>query len=372
MANTVSTAALRPEIWQKELYANVIDELYFTKNGLMGEGDNNIVELKNDLKKTKGDTVTFGITAKLSGAGANGDSELEGKEEAIAVYSESIAIDQKRFAVRLTGKLDEQMNSYDMRKDAKDKLVIQLQEFIERQIFLKLGGVGLATINDVNGVVVAADYAWSNTPTAISDTDTGAGYGARYLCADYTNGADSLAATDLLTPQLISRAKRKLQVASNPKVRPLRINGKDYYVLFIHPYQAYDLHTNAVWSQAMREAEMRGKENPIFTGADGIWDGVIVHTHDYVPFLDNTVVGYNFNTAAGGTNYAIDAFRALLCGRQAIGFVKCTNDNGWVEKSFDYDNMIGFSTGLIGGIDKIMFNSKEYGVMAIDTCATAL
>ena len=105
--NTQSNASLRPTIWQKALYQDVIDNLYFTKNGMMGTDDNNIVQIKDGLMKEKGNTVTFGLTAKLSGAGVTGDSELEGNEEKINSYAESVVISKKRFAVRLDGKLDE-------------------------------------------------------------------------------------------------------------------------------------------------------------------------------------------------------------------------------------------------------------------------
>jgi len=54
VSNTRSIDSLRPEIWSKELYKDVMDNLYFTANGMMGEGSNNIIEVKNDLEKQKG------------------------------------------------------------------------------------------------------------------------------------------------------------------------------------------------------------------------------------------------------------------------------------------------------------------------------
>jgi len=373
MGNTVSTDALRPEIWVKELFKDAMDNMYFTQNGMMGEGTNNIIQVKSDLNKQKGDTITVGLTAKLSGGGVTGDSELEGNEEAISAYSDAIAIDQIRHAVRLTGLLDEQKNAYNMRQDAKDKLSTWLQEFIEMQFFLKLAGVGHASLTNVAGTVISTNYAWSNTGIQVPAADTAAGYGDRYLCADYTNGADSLATTDLLTPELISRAKIKAQLAE-PKIQPLKINGKNYYILFVHPWQAFDLKNNATYAQAQREAAQRGSENPIFTGALGIWDGVIVHEHEYVPFLDISAVGNNYVATGSGTDITADCFRALLCGRQAgvYATTKGMMDKGWVEKKFDYDNKTGFKTGIIGGIQKVTFNSLDYGVIAVDTSATSL
>ena len=370
MSNTVSIDALRPEIWAKETYADVIDGLSFMKDGIMGTGSNNIIQIKEELKKGKGDTVTLGLFAKLGAAvrPITGDNEAEGNESAISSYSESILIDQARFPVRLTGKLDEQKSAYNLRMEAKEKLTIQMQEFIERQVMLKAAGVTNTTLTDTAGTIVAADAAWSNTPTYIPDADTAAGKGDRYLCAD-TAGADSLATTDLITPALISKARVKAQLAS-PKLIPLRTDGRNYYVMYIHPFQAYDLKRNAEFAQAMREAQVRGEKNPLFTGALGVWDGVIIREHEYVPFLDISVAGHSFRGAATGTNFTADTCRAMLFGAQAIGFVKASTS--WVEETFDYKNKVGFCIGIIGGIQKVMFNSKEYGVIAVDTAITDL
>ncbi len=370
MTATASNASLRRTVWAKELWKNVQDELYFTNNGMMGEDENNVVQIINDLSKQSGDTYTFGIPSVLTGAGKSGDDTLESYEEQQTSYAESIAISQIRNAVVLTGKYDEQRSAFDMRTAAKQGLTEWLVRFIEQQVFLKLGGVTVTTLTDVNGVVVGANAAWSNTPDLYPQVDTAAGSGSRYLCACAT-GADAMDSSDLLTPALISKAKAKAMQA-NPMIRPLRIDGSDYYIMFVHPRQAYDLKTNSVWTQAQREAQVRGDKNPIFTGALGIWDGVIVHSHPMVPFLDIDVVGNNFNAAGTGTDYAVDAYRALLCGREAVGFAKCKTDKAWVEKEFDYENQVGFSTSLIGGIQKIMFNSLEYGVIAVDTAATAI
>lgn len=385
--NTVSIDALRPELWAKDVMATTIDSLFFFKNGMVSlsyegmlEGDPGIVQIDERLKKSKGDTVTLGLTAKHDpNTGVSDGGEIEGQENKRTPYSESIAISSEDFAERLTGVLDEQKNAYDMRKDAKEKLAIQQAEFIEMQIFLKLAGVTNTTLTDVSGNVVGTKCTWSNTPTYIPDATTAAGYGSRYLCADYTSGAASLASTDLITPNLISRCKVKAMVRLSggmPKMRPLRINGRQHYVLFIHPRQGLDLKNNAVWAQAQREANVRGSENPIFSAAIGIWDNVIVHEHDYVPFLDISVAGNSFRGASTGTDFTADCYRALFCGAQAVGFVKCNygpnNRLAWVEKDFNYGRQPGFCTGIMGGIDKLMFNSIEYGVLALDTAATEI
>jgi N4-gp56 family major capsid protein len=365
--NSQSVDALRTEVWRKELFQDVIDNLYFTNMGLMGTDDNNIVQVLDNLTKSHGDTVTFGLTAKLSGAGVNGDAELEGNEEGISAYNQSVVIDQKRNAVRLLGKLDEQKNSYSMRSDAKSKLSTWMQEFIERQIFLKLAGVTSTTLVDSAGLVVSADAVWSNTPGVVPAADEAAGTGQRYVCAN-DGGIDALTTSDKLSPAIIDKAVVRAKLAS-PRVRPLRVKGKDYYALFIHPRQAYDLKNDSTFRSDLREADTRGDENRIFTGALGVYRGVIIYEHEYVPFIDVSALASD-KFAASGTTALVDCYRALLCGRQAALFAKTNNENGWVEKSFDYENKWGVATGLIGGIQKARFNSLDYGVVSIDTYAT--
>jgi len=377
MANTVGLSALKREVWQNELYEDVIDNLYFEQMGLMGKDDNNILQIKDELNKQTGDTITYGLGVKLGKTtGVSGDNELEGHESKIAYYSDSIVISQWRTAVRLKGRLTEQEHCFNMRTDAKEKLSIRMQEFIEMQFFLKMAGVLNPTITDINGNVLGllddgtSMLTWSNSANPASNTETAAGTGARYLCAN-SDGADALTSADKLTPQLISKLKVKALLAT-PKVKPLRVNGKYYYCLFVHPWQAYDLKRNEEWRQANREGGIRGDSNRIFTGAIGEWDGVLVYENEYVPFLDVDVAGHNFQSAGSGTNFLVDTFRAVLCGQQAGAFVKCNTKEGWVEKDFDYANKTGFSTGLIGAVDKVTFNSKDYGVCLLDTAATSL
>jgi N4-gp56 family major capsid protein len=144
---------------------------------------------------------------------------------------------------------------------------------------------------------------------------------------------------------------------ASPKIKPLRIDGKDTYVLIMHPYQYSDLKKDPVFKQEARECGDRGKENPIFSGALKMYDGVVIHEHEYIYAWD-------------GGNSSIPVARAILCGQQA-GVIAWGKEVDWVEKSFDYGNKWGISCGAIFGVIKPMFNSKDYGVVSIATAATA-
>ena len=66
-------------------------------------------------------------------------------------------------------------------------------------------------------------------------------------------------------------------------LRPIKIDGRDYYVLLVHPDVMFDLKTDSTFQQFLRDAEKRGNDNPLFTGASAIVDGVIVHEHEKMP-----------------------------------------------------------------------------------------
>lgn len=376
MANTTSNSALRAQLWDKELNENVMTELYFKQRGMIGEGSDNIIQVKNDLTKAKGDRITFGIGYKLTGNGVAGDGELEGNEEVKNTYSDTVLIDQIRNAERLEGNLDSQKAAYNTREEALKDGKVWIAEFIEKQIFMKLGGVSTTTLTDVGGSVYSGRATWSNTADMVPAAHEAAGTGARYICTD-ASGLDAMASTDVMSTTFITRARIKAQttVVGRPRVRPIRVNGQDHYVMFLHPWQAADLKTAAssVWAQAQREAQVRGSDNPIFTGALGVWDNVILHVSDFVPVCQS---GSAF--AVGGTAAAAQAFRALLCGSQAALMANASPKGRgsvptfMVEKEFDYDNKTGYAVGYMGGIQKSTFNSIDYGVVAVDSGATDL
>lgn len=337
MAKTVSISALRSEMWRKSLFADVAKDSYI-QSRFVGKSKESIIQriedFEADPRGSKGAVVNFGISIKLSGTGIEGDSELEGNEEAITTYDEDLTVNQLRHAVRLTGNMDELKAAYDMRSDAKEQLKTWWMERMDKEILDKLCGVTTST--------------FANTPAAPSSS--------RSVFAAGQSAETALTAAMTFDTKVIEAAKQKAKLAS-PKVRPIMVNGKATYVMFFHPYQRTDLRRDPVWNQAQREAQARGNENPIFSGAEGIYDGVVLHEHEQV------------HTNTNGDSSAACA-RAILCGAQAavlgIGAPK-----KWVEKKFDYENQWGVAAGLVFGVQKVQFNSVDYGVITVHTAAAA-
>lgn len=366
MANTVSIDALRQELWSKELLDDVIRDVQNITR-FMGEDPNNIIQVSRDLGKSGGDVQTFGLVARLAGAGVTGDDELEGNEESMKSYDEQVAIDQIRNAVRLKGKLDAQKVIYDQIKSARENLRVWMREFIARQIFLKLGGVTNTTLVDVNGVTVGTRALWSNTPDYIPDATEAAGSGSRYICAKST-GTANMGAGDTMTLDLVTQAATLAKLA-NPKIQPITGEGEDFYVMYLHPLSARDIRKSSDFKNANQNARERAESNPLFRGALGYWSNVLLLENEFVPWLDVSAAGNSFRGALVGTDCAVDTARNLLCGRQAVLMAEASNPEALVVEQFDYKNKDGVAGSFIGGLQKTMFNSLEFGVIAVDAAA---
>ena len=147
--------------------------------------------------------------------------------------------------------------------------------------------------------------------------------------------------------------------------------------MFLHDHQVHDLRTNTAvgqW-QDIQKAAMQGgdvRENPIFTGALGIYNGVVLHKASRVTLGVNAS-----NVAVSNTR------RAVLCGAQSAT-IAFGGDNGptrltWVEELFDYQNQFGVSAGCIWGMKKTRYtpadnsttNAEDFGTVVVSTYAAA-
>ncbi len=317
--------------WAKELQVEVGKEIYFSK--FMGEGPGNAIHVKQ-VEEGVGKDVTFGLVTQLTGNPVTGDTALEGSEQSLSTYANTVSLNQKRLAVRDTGKFRNSKVLYDFRSTALDLLKQQYAELIDADIFSALTQTGA---NHAYYSAQAGGYSQGGTDPESALTSS-----------------DKIALDDISAMKTIA----KIGGAYNYKIRPLRVDGKEYYVLILHPEVAYDLFTLSDWQTAQREAQVRGNDNPLFSGALGVWDGVIVHSHE----------GITTGSDAGSGD-DVPFARNIFMGAQAACFADNSGMN-WVEKTFDYGNQLGISAGKIYGVGISDYNNKDYGVIQYLTART--
>lgn len=340
---------LAVKAWSRKLIREALKQTYASK--FMSEGSNNVIQIKNELKKGAGDRVTCGLRMQLTGAGIQADGQLEGNEEALTTYSDNIFIDQLRHAVRTAGKMSEQRVPFSVREEARAGLTDWWADRIDTWF-----------MNQIAGNTGQADTRYTGNQATIAPSTTSGN--TRHLFSDGTHTTEaSLSTTDVMQLSFIDRAVTTAKTAT-PLIRPIKIDGGEFYVMFMHPFQVHALRTDATaaritWYDAQK-ARVQGGEmdkNGIFSGALGVYNGVILHESVRMPSVTANVR------------------RAVLCGAQAallaLGQGENPDSPNWYEELFDYGNQFGVAGGMIAGLKKAVFNSIDFGTVVVSTRAVA-
>lgn len=325
--------ALTQKTWSISLFRESVKDLFFYRFAkkaydAMMKGDNipkeanAIILVNEDLTKKKGDQVTFSLRMRLTGEGVNPETEsIEDNDEQMTFKDFAVVLESRANSVKAQSEIDLQRPAFDLRAEFRSGLEQWAAEYIDKKTIDKL----------------------STSPTT----------GER-LYAGSATATNDITSSDVMSTTVISKAKRKARL-HDPKMLPLVIGGKDYYVMLMHDYQFKAIAVEDAWLNAQKYAGTRGLDNPIFSGAEGVWDGVVIHKYERI----NT-----FNTWGSGAN--LTGARALLLGAQAGVHAWCKRPT-WHEKLFEYDTIPGVACTVIWKAAKTVYNSKDFGVITVDS-----
>jgi len=331
-----SANPLTKKLWEERLFRDVEIESYFVSR-FMSESDNNLVQVQTDLTKSQGDQITFGLVPNLSGDGVTSGQILEGNEEGLGSFDYSVILEQYRHGTRTKGKLDVQRAMFSIPDVSRNKLKIWGAEKIDK-------------------LLVAALLA---SPTKILYRDGVAGVPSG-TAVSATAKAALTAANSKITPNFISAIRVWAKTGGGGqtyRIRPVKIDGQEWYVLLVNPACMYDLRIDATFQQAQKDAMERGKNNPLFRGAVAVWDNVIIHETERIPLFTD-----------GGGAAVKGAFGALM-GAQALAWAWGERPNT-VQEQFDYQNETGWAWEMMSKAGKPKFNSKDYGCVGVVFSAT--
>lgn len=293
-------------VWSKKVYTQA-EKLTFWQKWEGPEGSNMPLVRKDDLEGGGvGDTIKIDIFLNLTGAGLTGDTTLlEGNEEKQVIRQTSLTATRLKHAVRV-GDLANLLIAYDLRQKAYQGLSRWLAGKLDDRIFNEMTGNG-------GGTVIPTKNKWAAGTATTRDTVADTDAGGRMTLDD------------------ISRIKAYAQ--TELKIEPLALeDGQEIFGMALHPYTALSVKLNDTkWAQAQREAQVRGAGNPLFTGALGMWDGVVLYESQRVPRSLN-----------GGTP-DIQVSDNIFFGAQAMsrGYVRRPT---WREQEFSYGEEWGVGT----------------------------
>jgi len=327
-----------PDIWAKDLYAQA-EHMTFWHRFEGPPGSSMPIIRRDDLEKDPGDVVKLDIVLALTGAGQTGDTVLlEGNEEALKFRQVSITVESLQHAVRW-GKKASILNVHDLRQTSLGQLQKWLAGKLDDAIFNEVSGGPGASITEANLPTSMKWFAGSATSVGtVADTDAG----GRLKLSDISD--------------------IKAYAKTQNKIEPIRVSdGGEVYGLVLHEYAALALKKDAQWQQAQREAMARGADNPLFTGALGMWDNVILYTSPRVRTA---------NDGSGGIAVA----RNVFFGAQAVAKAYAYYPD-WTEQEFSYGQESGVATYLIVGHKLIVFDlnaSETTGTTTDDTAIGAM
>lgn len=346
---------------------------YFNKK-FMGVGveAQTPIQMLPHLENDAGEQITYDLVMQLKMQPVEGDNTLEGKEEDLKFYTDNVYIDQARGGVNTGGRMTRKRTIHDLRKIARARQGEWWARIFDELLFMYLSG-GFRTSGSGAASFANADYTYGTGYAGFANNSFYAPDAEHYI-PSHASGFGSITSAEKLTLTLIDKAVARAETmgggaSGTPMIEPVMIDGEEHFVLVMHPWQEYDVRTNATTGQWLdiqkAAAGAEGRANPIFKGALGMYNNVVLHKHRAV-----------LRRSDGGAG-AVAVARALFLGRQAGVVAFGSPGTGlrfdWHEESRDNGNQAVITTSSIFGVKKTRFSiesvEKDFGVVAIDTAA---
>jgi N4-gp56 family major capsid protein len=353
MAETAVPSGLTVQQWDERYFREYLNNNWFKP--FMGTGSSKMIQVKEDLTKKPGDAVTFTLVNRLTGDAKDQSQDLEGSEEDLTTRSQKVTVREYSHAVRYS-KFEAQKTAIDLRQAHRDVLMDWNMELDRDNIIAAMGdinGVAYGSASEAQKDAWLADNADRVLFGAAKSNNSSNDHSASLANIDTTN--------DKLTPDALSLMKRMAKQA-NPRVRPIRskssINDADAYIVLAPTECIRDLAANTAFQQANREARQRGTDNPLFSGADYIWDKLAIYEIEDIPSLG----------AVGASSAVVRP--VYLLGAQALAIAWAMRPVT-VDQEFDYKRKVGLAIKQWYKVEKLRFGTgssdtsdlKDHGIV---------
>ena len=238
-----------PEKWIPELRADTDRSTFWGPTFEGREGSGKPIIRRDDFTKEPGDTINVQTFRALARPGVTGNTTLTGAEEQLAIGQFTLTADWVRHAV-----------SFNRR--ATRRVVFNSARVAQRALAKWLG----KTIDDdMDERLIVTE-----SPTTLQ--------------AGNVASVASLGSSNVFTPDEIDRCKLSLISLGALPFDVMMDNGQErpMFGIVISEVSEYQLKSNPVWTQAQRDGGVRGEKNKLFTGALGLYNGVIVYVNTNV------------------------------------------------------------------------------------------
>ena len=349
------------------LMAVAINKSSYWSRKFVGEGKDARLPIQriDDLESGAGDEVSVDLLMPMNMEPIIGDETLEGKEAPLKYFTDRLRIDQVRGGADLGSRMTKKRTLRNLRQDAKRAATGWWRQLMDEIYFIYLSGA--------RGT--GGGFLWSANNPFFTINPLTAPDAMHQMYGGAATSKASMTAADTFKLRLIDKAVAKAETMGGDgsdelSMIPISIEGGDHYVALMHTFQADAMRQDAGtggWLDIQKAAAAaEGAKSPIFTGAMGMYNDVILHKHRNV---------IRFSDYGAGAN--LPAARALFLGSQAALVAYGDNETGtryrWTEVSKDHDNSLAIGTHAIMGVKKATYKSKDnatvrdFGVIAMDT-----
>lgn len=384
MAETTIGSAHYLQKWAAETFMEFQRESGFLP--YTGEGPNNVIVSRKELVGG-GQTINIPFFPDLTGDGTAGAGVLENNEEAAVAYNEQVQVDFLRHATKFT-KRDTSFVNFDVAKASKTLVKNWGKNKVRTRVINQLLAVrasgtgdnlyyGKITSSSTGPEITAANSAGavvsidgeSVTTASEANKDTWitnnagrivVGALASNVGTDHSTALATLDTTDD-TPRAaildLARSKAKL---SSPRIHPFMVDGdsNEWYLYFCGTREFRYYEQDPTILQVDRESRARDagalKNNPIFTGGELLYRGVIIKEIPEIPVID-----------AVGSSSA-DVAVGFLVGRSAVAWAMGQEMQA-IEDTSDYKFRRGLGIEMLDAYKKIFFNNVQHGCVTVYT-----
>ncbi len=324
--------------WENKFFSEYVRNGRFAK--YMGTDEFSMIQVKEALMGETGRDLSITLINRLTGSGKTGKSTLKGNEEKMDQRTFVFIVDRVRHAV-LHDRLDEDFSAINLVKAKNAILRVWFMENLRDAIIDALGSIS------VSGAVskTYADATETHKDAWLVDNADRVLFGAAISNNSSNDHSASLSnidnTADQFTAASLKLMKRRAEIA-NPKIRPITTNDdEEWFVVFAGSNTFRDFSNDSVIQQANREAWQRGKDNPLFTGGDLLYDGMIIRK--VADIADISSVG------AGNINVG----PVYLTGAQALGIC-------WKRRSRMIEDIDDYGAKKGAGFEEIRDVKKLY------------
>lgn len=239
-----------PTIWDEKVRLDAARKSFWGKFTGKEGSDQPIIE-RMDFSQEPGNTINVQIASQLLQEGQTGDTTLENSEEKFTLGQISVTPTVLRHAVAVNWRTKKQIN-FDSIRMIGDLLSTWQARRTDEDLFNEI-------IN-------------TNAPSVM-------------YAGDATSRA-TLGPNDTFGVDEIMRGKVAIQRQGALPIRTI-MDGKgevDWFGCVISETDEYNLKLDTVWNENNRNADVRGDQNKIFSGALGHHNGVYVYSHTAVRF----------------------------------------------------------------------------------------